>query len=551
MARVLMGNSFAELHWPQPLFYKPLKRIPYILLYLLGALLIAWPWLAFDYLFAPDQYVHGYNACVLRTMLSDANSYFSSWFRFNTFPEPNLITHWLLAILTQVLPLHLAEKTLVVALAALNAYAFLGDRPSSSPASYLWSTTLALLALQFWFGATWQLGFVNFLIGMAAALAGLTHTTQRTWSIPLWAIAIYFCHPVALLYFIGTVGLRSLLAAGFFEAPVAKTRQLWRPLLMRYVLWFGLPLLLLAAYLLTHSEMSTLAGASPWRLLGLIYTHNDLALYNPAELPFAKLVALLAVVISLVGAVYMLRHRNPSSTLALVGASVILAAIMLVPDYLAGGAYIHQRLMPILFIWGLYCTARFVPAPKRILVPALCALGILFCASGLTIQRLPVLAKAERLLDELQQFANVIPARSSVLPAAASSFGLSGDLQLSPKPMLHHFAAVIPCERELVLLDNYEAFVGYFPLQWQPNCDPFAAMTRGVEAHPLALSPTSPDQRRLDCKPWFTNHVDYLLAMGPVEQTMDAPTRRWVLPLLHLVAESPQGNFSLYRIEQE
>ena len=207
--------------------------------YALGALVLSLPWLTYGYLFSADEYIHVYNACILDDLLLGGDELgFAEWFALNPWPEPNLLGHALLVGLAQVVPLYVAEKFFIVALAAGVGYAFLracdplqlGDASAarSLPAG-LWRAGLGVLALTFVFGAVLRYGFVNYLLGVTGLLAALTATAPRAngprWSVALWALLLYFCHPIALLLFAGTATLRELLHRGLLSSTFAPSRK--------------------------------------------------------------------------------------------------------------------------------------------------------------------------------------------------------------------------------------------------------------------------------------------------------------------------------------
>jgi len=500
-----------------------------------------------SYLFSADQYVHLYNTCLLDGQLQHPS--IREWLQLNTFPVPNWSGHALTLAFTQILPLALAEKLLVIVLWGLNGYAFLGAfyGQAASDKSRRWFSTevvFASLALMFWFSASWQLGFVNYLLGMAGVLAALRHTSHyrgRGWKVLVWACLLYFCHPIALLFFGGTYMLRYFLQLAHSVSharEVLRRKVTWQ----HFLLAFGLPGVLLIAYIITYSEVSTLAGASPWRLLGLAYYHHDLTLYSAQEEVLAKAIMLATVVAIAYGAYRLRKHNKKRWLLGTIGLSVLIGAIIFAPNYFAGGALIHQRLMPITFIWSFWilypvlseALQRFVTARR---VYAFIALVLI---AGISSVRLISLQDTTDALDELVGFSLQIPAGSTVLPVAASGQFSFPNGRLSPKPVMHHFGAVIPCHRQLVLLDNYEAFVGYFPLQWRPDRDPYQALGRGLEEHPAKLEKNGAD--------WLFERCDYVLSYGALQAAVVPETYTWLAPRLKHVGTSPSGSYQLFQV---
>jgi hypothetical protein len=537
------------------------------LVYLSVATLLAYPFLAYEYLFAADQYVHGYNACVLEEMRANSGSFYHQWFQMNTFPEPNWVGHGILWVLAKAVPLYVAEKVFVILLILGNGYAFLSAKSAlvlqvdaeSKQSAWPWKTAAALLSLIFLFGAIWQLGFVNYLIGMVGVIVGLTHTSRmrsmRSFAVIAWGLFTYFCHPIAFLFFMGTFSLRELLRRDLLSKYLYPLRGDWASFFKSFALWFGLPLLLLVAYIATHSEISTFRGASPWRLLGLVYYHNDLALFALEEIPYAKIAMFATIAMTLWG-VFLLWKDQRSFTLAAVGAGVLLGAIVFSPDYFAGGALIHQRLLPFLFVWALWCSAHAfsLHSIKRVLFTRRLGYGLVLLAvlatSGLNYQRTEALPAIVDLLDEFREFANEIPKGTAVLPVSATATGVVKGQELSLKPVLHHYAGNLDCRRNVVLLDNYEAYVGYFPLLWKDGKNPFLALSTGLERHPAFIEISGAE--------WLGNNVDYIMSMGQPVEAFEEGTAQWLFSNLRTgnqpdyeTLTSRRGNFHLIKVNKE
>lgn len=510
-------------------------------------------------MFAADQYVHGYNTCVLEEMGNKPSSFYHEWFRFNTFPEPNWVGHGLLWVLAKAVPMYIAEKVFVLLLVLGNGYAFLSTtsplssskNTRSSDKVWPWQTAAALFSLIFLFSSIWQLGFVNYLLGMVAMIVGLTHTSRLKSSKRIavigWGLFTYFCHPIAFLFYMGTFSLQELLERHLLSPYLKPLKGDWGAFLKSFFLWFGLPLILLIAYLATHSEVSTFRGASPWRLLAFPYYHNDLSLFDLAELSYAKL-ALFSGIAMLVWGAYQLFRQELNLTLSLVGAGVLLAAIVFAPDYFAGGALIHQRLIPILFIWCFWCAAQAVNHQEAVMPKVTLKLGYAFTLTaaiacvGLTYHRSKAVPVLVDVLDEFREFSAEFPPGTAILPVSASATSIVVGQELSLKPVLHHFAATMDCSKEVVLLDNYEAFVGYFPLLWKEGRNSFVELSRGLEQHPAVI--------QTEGKTWFYDNVDYILTMGPPEAAFMPETAVWVVKRFGESKTSKNGNFHLIKVKK-
>ncbi len=520
------------------------RRAVALLLYTLGALVACAPWLWTSHLLAPDEYVHLYNVCALQELLSAApGKLLSEWFELNSFPEPNWFGHGLLLVLGRLLPLPLAEKALVIVAVAAVGYGFL--RRSANP----WSASLGVLALTIMLSAVWQRGFVNYVLGMLLCLTALTATAPgRGDAAPragppaataVWAGILYFCHPIALLFFAGLTVLRELL-------PVVSNAAWPRlpALVLRTGLCFGLPFGLLALYTARQAAVSSALEFIPARLLGLAYFHNELILFTSAEEAYAK--TLVAAALLAVLSARLCPPARLDLTFAVAGFGVLLAAIVVAPDVLVGGSIIHQRLLPVAVLWLLYAANTFGPPPgvklRRSVSGVLGGLTLVGCV-GLSLHRLRALEPIEAVVAELGRFTRQIPSSSVLLPVASSEFAVAASTKpLSVSPVFTHYAHLLGCERDLVLLDNYEATVGYFPLRWRSGKDPYAVFDRSLERFPVEPPGGT--------SAWTLEEVDYVLSLGPLEESVPNRAVKWAAVPLRLVERSDRGSFELWRVDR-
>ena len=527
-----------------------------------SAAVLTYPWLAHGYLFSADEFMHAYNVCVLDELLFGGDPHgYAAWFALNPWPEPNLFGHSVLLGLTQVVPLYVAEKLLLLCIPVALGYAFLARRdplrasaapPAVSAAGWWWRAALGVLALGFACGLVLRHGFLNYLIGMSIALAAATATAgagrSGRWSISAWALLLYLCHPIPLLLFGGFVALREALHRGLVTEWLAPRAGRWGGFAVDLLRWFGLPLALLVAYHLRHAGDGALGSGSLRRLGGFAIAYGDLVLFDGGEMLGAVGLYALAVACCACGLLALLRTGGSAGTLAVGTLGALVIIVVAVPDVLSGGAYIYQRVRPFVFAWGLFFAAhgataygaaglRYVASRERRLLVAALSVGVAVCVGALTASRAASVAGAAAELGDLRALGERLPAGSAVLPVGAPSTPLSSGDFSSP---FHHFAGALGCERGIVLVDNYEAFVGYFPLVWREGRDPFAAMTRGVEARPADI----PEGARA----YFLAHVDFVLSRGTLERTLSPSTAAWMAECLVPFAEDPRGRYLLYAV---
>jgi hypothetical protein len=157
------------------------------------------------------------------------------------------------------------------------------------------------------------------------------------------------------------------------------------------------------------------------------------------------------------------------------GGGLLVLAFFLLPNEFAGGGYVKPRLAYLagLMLLAALAALRLGPTKARIcaalFVGALGALGL----SYMHFQRhhSPALRAMAALGEQL-------PAHSAVLP-----------VNYSEAPYTMHQLNYLVARQPLLLYENYEAYVGTFPLIWRPGSNAWGFMKGagaqlGLEARP-------------------------------------------------------------------
>ena len=114
---------------------------------------------------------------------------------------------------------------------------------------------------------------------------------------------------------------------------------------------------------------------------------------------------------------------------------------------------------------------------------------ILFiCFIGLTIVRFPVMLSASEACADHNSVVSYIKPNSVVLPLNFSPSGRTpqGKVVADANWLFVHCSGYLGTEKPMILLDNYEANTGYFPLMWHYNKNPYAHLSKwdGIEGYP-------------------------------------------------------------------
>jgi hypothetical protein len=218
-----------------------------------------------------------------------------------------------------------------------------------------------------------------------------------------------------------------------------------------------------------------------------------------------------------------------------------LVAYLFLPDNLFGGGMMTMRMQWIFYILlAIFFTAIIGQPVLKASVGVFCF--ILFLAFGFIRMYYGQLAS-----DGVEDY---VSARKFIRPYATVlplSFAHSG--RLGPgEPIINrnwvfvHAGEYLAAYRPLILLENYEANTGYFPLLWKADKNPFQHMGRGE-----GFESEMPDADLAGYEQTSGVNVDYVLTWcydstrAPANRLMD-----YVKSNYSLLYTSPTGRTVLY-----
>lgn len=185
-------------------------------------------------------------------------------------------------------------------------------------------------------------------------------------------------------------------------------------------------------------------------------------------------------------------------TAAVVTAAIAaLAAVQLVYLYTAAGmaaediAALQAIVAPNLVIEAGISIAIFAAARFRISYYRLqnvAAFVLLFCFAGMSAERISCQVKASVAVSDYTSAAVHIREGAIILPLnfAPNGKGRNGAMIADRNFLFSHAADYLAADKSVVMLDNYEANMGYFPLQWRNEVNPYYHLSigQGIEHTP-------------------------------------------------------------------
>lgn len=370
---------------------------------------------------------------------------------------PNRTGHLLLGLLQLVLPGLLAERVLlgiIVAASGLGAYALMRAYGGRSP--------LLLLVLPFTVNFMLALGFHNFLLGAALAFVLAAWWAGRdrvgwlqTFALLPATLLLFYTHTTALALFL-------LLAGGHELAVFARLQHRddqrshsgrWKALLLFTAAC--LPSLVLYV-LFSLTQQGAWGDVDRAKNLTELFDLRSILLYTAeGEAKFRYATKLLLV--GSMGLVLFIRLRH--RPLRVLHSDVLLAVSLLliglyfvVPDSSGYASYITVRLQWTAVVLAVIWMASQAIPFAAVIVPVA---AVLLLHTARLNQLHDTTAPLVDRLSQVTEAANTLPSGSVVLP-----------LSFEENWLLGHIPSLLAAERDIVLLDNYECGLDYFPMVW-------------------------------------------------------------------------------------
>jgi len=439
--------------------FEPLLFLSLLLAYLL-------PLLCFRLFPTLDGPAHLYNANIIGRLIG-GDAHFGAFFGLSTYPEPNLLGHFLMTLLNTFLPAWMAEKFVLVLYAAGLALSFRTlvhtIRPDALFTDYF--------IFPFIYTFPFCIGFFNFCLSIPLCFFSLAlwlrfrerRGLKRGLGLAALLLLTYFAH--ASSFFIALLIVFAVLAYELLRNTLRQTGSFRN--FIRECLLFGLAclpaLLFTISFLLRHSGETREAYHVPaetiidWLTrIGPIVTR-----FEPTENPLGYALAAVIALLLIAAIVFALRKKETVSPKGGWLLALLLAALLLfiLPDQMASGGYVSIRLTLYVFLLLLLWIA-VQPLPRAVaMIGAVLVLGVNHLHLHYhfdTARRMS--GEAENFYDAAAQ----IPDGATVLPLNYSDDWQHGN-----------YATYMGSDKPVIVLDNYEAAAPHFFTRWKEKMFPY------------------------------------------------------------------------------
>lgn len=418
-----------------------------------------------------DGPAHLYNAHLISELLRGGEGAIYDFFMLNPQPIPNWMGHFLLVFFGWFLKAALAEKAvlLIYAIGFPLSFRYFLQRVSGR-------TLPAFLVLPFVFSYLFYHGFYNFLLGLVFMFLTLGYWYRNDWNglrpkkiiiLFLLFTTLYFSH-ITLFAFAGLILGLHILVLSLVKKTGLKSafKQLSSLLLATFI-----PLVFAVVYTIGSHHQTVykyldLDTLSRWiKEAGIIISVN-----KTVEMPFAQKLMYLFFGIAAIGLfvrfvhfenhlrqswqqrIFTLRSWLAKGDFWLLIFLILVAMYLKLPDADGAAGYISARISLLLFLF-LIVWLSTLKISNGIWV--LLAIAVVYLNFGLTKFYKETSYKLNYVAGQVVEISNHLPENSIVLP-----------LNFSDNWLHAHFSNYLGIEKNIVILENYEANTEYFPVLW-------------------------------------------------------------------------------------
>ena len=493
------------------------------ILFAIIVLLNALPVLLFEFFPTMDGPAHLYNSNLINTLLFKGHSDISLYFAINHLPVPNWSGHFILAILNLLFPAYVAEKVLLIVYAFGFPLSFRYFVVTIHPAN----KSLSYLILPFLYTLLFYLGFYNLCLSFILyfLIIAFWHKNRENLSFPFFVKAfflfmlMYFTHVLMYAFLCLTILLLEIIP--FLNSFINK--QLDRKTFLQY----------------TRRYVYILLSASLSLALFYVFKKNAHFFSSGNRLSVDELIRWIKDIRPAIALNYE-RELRLTEIMYHVYLFLFFITIFLriqafpVDKNLSGSGKIRQILMTFFSMKDIWLLLAFISFVLYFVVPDAAGAGMMsdrFCLlfyimyiTWLALQDFPgwvrnMAATAIVILslfmvnryiystkflnadaEEIYNAAANIKPNSIVLP-----------VNLSDNWLELHFSNYLGADKPMVIMENYEADVGWFPVKWNDKMLP-VTLLGDQRPKNVCLSWRSPEKSEQ------VRQIDYIMVWGDLKK---------------------------------
>jgi hypothetical protein len=472
----------------------------------------------FSYRFFPtlDGPAHLYNANLINHLLFTSHSNFDSFLQFNSEAVPNWTGHALLCFFKWFLPGSLAEKMVFILYFVGLPYSFRNLTKSINP-EYI---GLSYLIFPFTYNYLLALGFYNFSFGLIGLLLILSYwiknhqtiagSIKKILILSLLLILTYFSHIVMF-----SIGLLALSCYTFitFLKQFFETKSIREAFISHFkkalilLISSSIPLVLMILYFTNRPDSGNAVFLPKDELIKWMNYLNPVICYNEeVEMAFTRKVIYILYALIIGGIIVRIRNRksvvgiNEKSgifrlnDLWLLITGIMLLLLFVMPDENGMASIISMRFGLLFFLFLVI----WISSMKQVK-------WFVFVCSALI---LIVHFKRVHYLDSIVEIHNKVAINCNKAERFIKPNSVVAPINLTNNWFVAHFSNYLGIDKPMVILENYEASMDYFPLRWKTeNLPNFEIGGESIATDSLFSSvPTNLKNEKKE--------VDYIFVLG-------------------------------------
>ena len=473
---------------------------------------------------------------------------FDSFFQFNREPVPNWTGHILLCSFKWFLPGYLAEKLLLIIYFAGLPYAFRNLIKSAKGS--VWA---GYLIFPFTYNYLISLGFYNFSFGIIGLFLVLSfwirnHETasasiKKTGILSFLLILIYFSH--ILMFGIALVALASYTFVLFLKqwAESSPFKEIFITHLKKVlVLTAGsiIPLVLMFYYFASRPNTNNPVFLPKSELFSWLGYINPIICFSVGVEKISTIITNIALLgLIIVGIIYRIRARNSiaatngkklvfhTNDAWLLICGIMLLLLFTMPDKNGMASLISMRFAFLSFLFLLLWIATMKHAKRFTLI---CLLLILVAHVKRVRHIDSAITGHNAVAADCRETASFIKPNSIVAPVNLSDHWVRG-----------HFSNYLGIDKPLIILENYEAAMDYFPLMWNTEKIPHL-QAGGVSLAGNSVLSSAPINASNQKK-----EIDYIFVLGNWDTTNTEQLKSLQLISSRFTLVHKNTNCTLYR----
>lgn len=409
----------------------------------------------------------------MNELFFNENKFISNYFVFTPEILPNYIGHLFLCFFNLFLPAFLSEKLLIL----FYLIAF--------PLSFRWlikltnkeNILISYFIFPFVYSLTFFFGFYNFSIGLILLFTTLSYwisleeknlNANHFFLLFILISLTYLSHIVILIVLIFIICFRQIYI--LLSSHEFYLKESWKKM-FQFLLVSSPAIFLTAFYFFQRKGSTDMDKFSLDELNEMFYNVRPIVAFNKEiEDPFTRIIFYTFSILCILGLgikfKYLFTNLKYKYSLNLINffrnesifsfwfiISLLLVILFyLLPDAYGNASFISYRLCYLFFLFFIVWLSTF---KWNLWIIRATIIVLFFCYLKLNIYHSKEVKTLCSISQEINLISKDIEANSTVFP-----------IDLSGHWFVGHYSNYLGVEKPLVILENYEAGTGYFPIQW-------------------------------------------------------------------------------------